>query len=67
MWFKKKNKPVFVTKCFTDCYLSEAGGRSIGDQINDFQKEGYEFVTAIGSFYSEHSNANYANVLFKKD
>lgn len=64
MWFKKKQ--VFISKQFTDSYHSDIKGRSIGDQINDFQAKGYEFVSVIGSFHSDHSNCNYANVLFKK-
>lgn len=68
MWFKKKidKKQVFVSKQFSDSYYDDHRGKTIGQQINEFQEKGFEFVSIIGSFHSDHSNCNCANVLFKK-
>lgn len=68
MWFKKKmdKKQKFVSIKISDNFYADHKGKSIGEQINEFQEKGFEFVGIIGAFYSEHSNCNYANVLFKK-
>ena len=68
MWFKKKidKKQVFVSKQFSDSYYADHKGKTIGQQINEFQEKGFEFVSIIGSFYDDHSNCNCANVFFKK-
>lgn len=62
LWFKKKQ--IFVSKQFNDSYNASHKGKTIAQQINEFQESGYEFVGIIGSSY--FNNCNFVNILFRK-